>query len=55
MDIQVKESKNVTTLIFYTTSDRLANAKAAIEEMKPILEKHGFIVENVRESLTKRP
>ena len=55
MDIQLKASKNVTTLVFYVIEDRLEKAKLAIEEMKPILNKHGFIVEQVRESQTKRP
>ena len=55
MDVQIKESKSVTTLVFYVTEDRVGKAKEAVEEMKPILNKHGFIVEAVRESKTKRP
>jgi len=33
----------------------MENAKKVIEEIKPILEKHGFPVEEVQESKTKRP
>jgi len=53
MDIQLKASKSITTLVFYVTDDRYTEAKAAIDEMKPILEKHGFLIETIREGATK--
>jgi len=53
--IQLKESKTVISLVFYATENKQADAKKVIEEIKPILQKHGFPVEDVVESRTKRP
>jgi hypothetical protein len=53
MDIQLKASNSVVTIVFYCTDDRITKAKEACEAMKPILAQFGFTVESIRESLTK--
>lgn len=55
MDIQLKESKSATALVFYVPSDRLENARAALDDLKKALAKQGFVVDHVSESKTKRP
>lgn len=53
MDLQIKISKSVTTLVFYVPEDRLEKAKEAVPDLKAILNKHGFVVDYVSESRTK--